>query len=137
MPLVESKRFFTKNLIVFAILQFFVYMAFFYACYKTSDYLPANWWRILLFMAMLGAAFTSICPAITRDNRKAIREGRESNYGYYCVVIPIVIYFVGYLFISYYNWSLELSKIHLHYLSLVYILGAPLSGLALSKLVED
>lgn len=62
MPLVESKRFLTKNLIVFAVLQFFVYMAFFYVCYKTSEYLPANWWRILLFMAVLGAIFTSLCP---------------------------------------------------------------------------
>lgn len=137
MPLVESKRFLTKNLIVFAFLQFFVYMAFFYACYKTSEYLPANWWRILLFMAVLGAIFTSLCPAIARDNRKAIREGRERNYAYYCVVIPIAVYFVGYLFMSYYNWSIELSKIHLHYLSLTYIFGAPLSGFALAKLVED
>lgn len=137
MPLVKSKRFLTKNLIVFAVLQFLVYMAFFYTCYKTSEYLPGNWWRILLFMAVLGAIFTSLCPAFARDNRKEIREGRERNYAYYCVVIPIAVYFVGYLFMSYYNWSIELSKIHLHYLSLTYIFGAPLSGFALAKLVED
>lgn len=91
MPLVESKRFLTKPLKIYAISQFMIYMSVFYLAYTMSGFEFENtttkW--IIIFTAIVIAYYTALQPALVRNAIDSIRLKRELNYAYFAPVLSV------------------------------------------------
>ncbi|MHB9331386.1 hypothetical protein ACP3S7_28210 [Phytobacter ursingii] len=132
MALVKSKRYWTGNLIIFAVAQFLIYMLAYYIAYKTTtrDFSGA-FWRILSVVVIVAGIFSSNIPAITRFDTDKIRLNNGFNYGYLCVFIPFIIYFLYYIGLSYINWTFEFSIKNLNEFCISYLCLVPAYGVFL------
>lgn len=141
MTTVKSLRFWTKPLIVFAVLQFVFYMFCFWILYRidsitVSGHDNGQMWRIALIFAILGAIFTSAGPALARDCSDSIRLGEERNYLYYTVFLTLIIYALYILGRSYYFWSFSIDINDIYYMSVFYVFFGPIitfAGISLQK----
>ncbi|EPC0068387.1 hypothetical protein ACRWP7_003295 [Escherichia coli] len=122
----ENQKFWTTPLVTFAIVQFIFYVLIYCAGYFVEfSTLADSTFRVGLIVAIGLGVFTSIQPALARDESDNIRNGKVRNSAYYGVIIPIVIFIIGYLAVSYYEWSFPASKKVLFYFCLIYFCGAP------------
>lgn len=103
MPLVETQRFLTKRLKIYAIFQFIIYMSVFYLAYTMSVFefedTTTKW--ITIFIAIGIAYYTALQPAFVRNAINSIRIKGELNYAYFAPVISvgvILLYLIGVFF---------------------------------------
>ncbi|EGB7013665.1 hypothetical protein H8C17_002628 [Salmonella enterica] len=132
----ENQKFWTMPLVTFAIVQFIFYLLIYCAGYYLEfSTLADKTFRVGLIVAVVLGVFTSIQPALARDEFDNIRNGKESNSIYYGVIIPFVIFIISYLAVSYYEWSFPISKKVLTNFCLLYFCGAP-AGTYLLRMIK-
>lgn len=142
MPLVKSKRFWTRPLIIFAVLQFIFYMFCFWKLYNINIFEgnennQGSLWRIFLIFACIGAIITSAGPAILRNAAESIRLKEERNYCYCSVIAPFIVWGVYLLGRAYYYWSLSISKSDIQLMFLAYVFLAPIFTYLLYSIQRD
>lgn len=142
MPLVKSQRFWTRPLIIFAVLQFIFYMFCFWKLYNINmlegnEDNQGSQWRILLIFACIGAIITSAGPAILRNAAESIRLEEEKNYCYCSVIAPFIVWGLYFLGRAYYYWSLSISKSDIQLMFLAYVFLAPIFTYLLYSIQRD
>ncbi|EFC3332951.1 hypothetical protein CSJ15_003268 [Escherichia coli] len=116
----DNSTFWNKKTLTYAVLQFFFYMAiFFYGYYLTYSNLSDKGFRVALVVAAFTAIFTSLQPALAED---AVSEKIVILLS---VLAPLVIFTIGYLAYSYYQWGFPVSKVVVLNFCWVYCIAAP------------
>ncbi|HDC5134235.1 TPA: hypothetical protein P3B64_003697 [Salmonella enterica subsp. enterica serovar Typhimurium] len=119
----DNSTFWNKNTFIFAVFQFFFYMVIFcYGYYLTYSSLSDKGFRVALVVAGFIAIVTSLQPALAED---AISEKFVILFS---VLAPLVLFVIGYLAYSYYQWGFPVSKEVVIYFCWVYCVGAPVAA---------
>ncbi|ECI2908852.1 hypothetical protein CRW16_21725 [Salmonella enterica subsp. enterica serovar Saintpaul] len=125
----DNSTFWNKKTFIYAVLQFFFYIAIFcYGYYLTYSSLSDKEFRIALAVAAIAAIVTSLQPALAENAED------EKLVILFTVLTPPALFVMGYLAYSYYQWSFPVSKgVPLHF-CWVYCVAAPLAALGTRKL---
>ncbi|QHM74051.1 hypothetical protein [Mixta intestinalis] len=133
----NGNRFWTTNVIIFAVLQFIFYMTAFFILYKTSGNFPGIFWRVNLLIALAAAAYTSVVPVRVRKYSEKILNGKGINMGYCCVVLPVMYLLIKCLLFAYFKWELEVTNKLIGGFCRTYMLLAPFTGFFIIKYYKD
>lgn len=128
MPLVDSEKFWTKGLKIFAVVQFPFYMFMFWLYYKIEPTGSPATWRVVTLVAVAAGLVTSCWPAFARDNPAYSKQDNEFNPTYLSVIYPFIFFAIQKVAVSYYYWSFSFSMSDLATLCLFYLIVAPIAG---------
>lgn len=119
----DNSTFWNKKTFIYAVLQFFLYMAIFcYGYYLTYSNLSDKEFRIALVVAAFAAIVTSLQPALAED---AVSEKLVILFS---VLAPLVLFVIGYLAYSYYQWRFPVFKEVVISFCWVYCVAAPVAA---------
>lgn len=126
MPLVESKKFFTKKIVAYAIAQFIFTLLIYFGLYHLNyNLMEAAWWRGILLVIILSATFNGLAPALLREESKKIRLEGERNPIYFIPIAVLLFESAIILIKMYYLWDLEITKYDISIGLLGYLLAVP------------
>ena len=126
MSLVESKRFFSRSLIIYAVIQLSTYSIAFYGPYAlNTSYMSAPWWRVGILIAIITGLYSALSPALLREVSIGIRMKNDSNPIYFVPVAVVLIEVVCLLVKMYYFWSIDITRFDLNLCLLGYLVAVP------------
>jgi len=137
MALVDSKKYWTKPLIAFAVMQFVFSMIVWWVWYKNTPTFNPVIWRIGFLIGLFTSLTTSILPAAMRNRCDDIRLGGKTNFAYFSVLVPFIVFFLYKAFISYYHWDFSFKKSDIGIFSNLYVTCSFFSACAISWFQEN
>ncbi|EDC6115496.1 hypothetical protein ACNCSK_004531 [Escherichia coli] len=127
----DNSTFWNKKTFIYAVLQFFFYMAIFcYGYYLTYSNLSDKGFRVALLLAAFTAIVTSLQPALAED---AVSEKFVILFS---LLAPLVLFTMGYLAYSYYQWSFPVSKGVVINFCWVYCIAAPVAAWGTREIID-
>lgn len=138
MPLVESKRFFSRPITIYAVLQMSAYLIIFYNLYALNKTVMSGpWWRVSTLIVIVAGLYSALSPALLREENKAIRMNNDSNPIYFVPVAAVLMGVVYLLAKSYYFWSFEITHQDLTVGLLGYLLVVPVLSMIIHLSEKD
>ncbi|ECX0308827.1 hypothetical protein AN728_22830 [Salmonella enterica subsp. enterica serovar Enteritidis] len=127
----DNSTFWNKKTFIYAVLQFFFYMAIFcYGYYLTYSNLSDKGFRVALVLAAFIAIVTSLQPALAEDAE------HEKLVILFSVLAPLVLFTMGYLAYSYYQLSFPVSKGVVINFCWVYCIAAPVAAWGTREIID-
>ncbi|HGA1836258.1 TPA: hypothetical protein ACIRNC_003825 [Escherichia coli] len=127
----DNSTFWNKKTFIYAVLQFFFYMAIFcYGYYLTYSNLSDKGFRVALVLAAFTAIVTSLQPALAED---AVSEKFVILFS---VLAPLILFTMGYLAYSYYQWCFPVSKGVVINFCWVYCIAAPVAAWGTREIID-